>query len=132
MTRDDITALLTLLDGGGLIRAAPTSAGRQTQVTAWEIGLRGLNAADVRLAAETMLQTATSSRQFQVRPADVRAEVKRVRNERLAAVPDPLPDVDPDHTVAYQDRRRQMLDAIADGRPVPKMITPTTTARSDS
>jgi hypothetical protein len=132
MTDDEIDFVLALLEGAGLVRILD-GAKQRAQVMAWRMGLNGLNYRDVGQATERLIQAASSSRQFQVRPADVREEVKRIRNARLAAVPPPLPDVDPDHVAAYQGRRREQLGAIADGRPIPKMIShPTTTARSDS
>lgn len=46
-------------------------------------------------------------------PAHIVAGVRGIRAARLAAHPDPLPDVDPDDVVAYQDRRRALRSALA-------------------
>lgn len=46
-------------------------------------------------------------------PAHVVAGVRDLRRGRLAAHPDPLPDVDPDDVAAYQSRRRQLRAGVA-------------------
>jgi hypothetical protein len=46
-------------------------------------------------------------------PAHIVAGVRGIRAARLAAHPDPLPDVDPDDVEAYQARRRELRTALA-------------------
>lgn len=46
-------------------------------------------------------------------PAHVVAGVRDIRRARLAACPDPLPDVDPDDVAAFQAARRRLIRSLA-------------------
>ncbi len=61
-------------------------------------------------------------------PADVLAGVRRIRNARLAADPEQVPDADPDDVLAYQRALREQRHRVADGterhREVEKFLKP--------
>lgn len=65
-------------------------------------------------------------------PAHVRAGVKRLRAERMRAVPtsalEPA-DVDPDDIAEYQQARLRLVRAVADGKPVPADVAETLPTR---
>lgn len=82
-------------------------------IAAWHDLIGRLDFTD---ACEAVREHRRTSTEYLV-PAHVIAGVHRIRAARLAAVPDPLPDVDPDDVTAYQLRRRQMRAAIASPNP---------------
>lgn len=57
-------------------------------------------------------------------PAEIRAEVRRIRAERLRAVPSSAlepADVNPNEVEAYQAARLRLIRSIADGDPAPQV-----------
>jgi len=61
-------------------------------------------------------------------PADVLAGVRRIRNARLAEVPEEVPDADPEDVLAYQLALREQRHRVADGterqRPITEFVKP--------
>lgn len=79
-------------------------------VGAWHAAIGDLDLADARTALVDHYRT----RRERVMPADIRERVVDIRRARLAAVPDPVPDVDPDDP-AYFEQLRANRRAIAAG-----------------
>jgi len=64
-------------------------------------------------------------RQAFVAPSDIRAEVRRIRNGRIADVAEDVPDADPADVAAYLEALRQQRHRTADGeqpRPVVALV----------
>lgn len=76
----------------------------------WSVVLAGVRYEDAREAVVAIAQ-----RQAFIAPADVIAEVRRIRRNRLASADRMLPDVDPDDVPAWLAARRGQLAALADG-----------------
>jgi hypothetical protein len=89
----------------------------RSDVAAWHAVLGDLDAADVRAAVTEHYR---DSRDW-LMPADVRTRVKAIRKARLSAVPEGVPDADPDNPVAYIEALRQQRYRAAspDERPRP-------------
>ncbi len=69
--------------------------------------------------------TELAAKQPFVSPAEIRAEVRRIRRERdsdFGALPDPPNDIDPDDTAAYMRWLRETRRRIADGELEPKPL----------
>ncbi|WP_037673564.1 hypothetical protein [Streptomyces globisporus] len=87
-----------------------------TTTDAWHLLLADLDVADVR-AAVTRLGRQRSS----IAAADIRAEVRAIREERLARDPLPLPDSDPDDPRRYRAELLELVTAIASGQRVERV-----------
>lgn len=76
---------------------------------------------DLRLADCLEAAKALGKRQHFIDPADIRAEVRRLREKRIAdAGPVPIPDgLDPDDTTRYATWLLHARRRIADGEPPP-------------
>jgi hypothetical protein len=85
---------------------------------AWHDLLGDLDLADCRAAV-----TAVAKRQPFVAPAEIRAEVRRIRDDRLArtALPAPPPDA-ADEPGRYKEIIRANVKRIADARSVPRAL----------
>lgn len=81
----------------------------QATIAAWHDLIGALDFTDACEAVRTHRRTSTEY----LLPAHVIAGVRGIRAIRLAAHPDPLPDVDPDDVAAYQTRRRYLRAALA-------------------
>ena len=61
-------------------------------------------------------------------PADVINGVRRIREARLSAAPEQVPDADPDDVLAYQRALREQRHRVADGterqREVTELVKP--------
>lgn len=79
---------------------------------AWHAAIGDLDLADAR----TALIDHYRDRRDRVMPADIRERVVDLRRSRLAAVPDPVPDVDPDDPAYFTQLRANRL-AVASGHP---------------
>ncbi|WP_432127304.1 zinc finger domain-containing protein [Streptomyces sp. bgisy082] len=91
-----------------------------TTTDAWQLLLADLDVADVRAAV-----TRLGMRQPRIAASDIRAEVRTIREERLARNPLPLPDSDPDDPRRYRAELLELVTAIASGRRVrPTPATP--------
>jgi hypothetical protein len=89
------------------------------EARAWAKALTGLRLAD---CAEAIQNHYTNSTDW-LMPAHVRAEVKRIRAERVRSVPSSAlepADVDPNDIEAYQAARLELVRRIADGEPLPE------------
>jgi len=76
--------------------------------------------------------TAVAKRQPFVAPAEIRAEVRRIRDERLARTPVPAPPADvADQPGRYQMAIRAAVRRIADGLDLRKAIAPAPSSRPD-
>lgn len=76
----------------------------------WAVLLADVRYEDARQAIVVLLQ-----RQPFVAPADIVAEVRRIRAARLDRADHVLPDVDPDDVHAWLKARREGIAALADG-----------------
>ena len=104
MTRTETVALLRI------VRAVcPAQKFDEYTPDAWHELLDDLRLEDCRLAVKALGQ-----RQVFIAPAEIRAEVRRIRRERLDRTPLPVPppDLTPQQTLAWQ---RDTNRAIADG-----------------
>lgn len=93
----------------------------ETDVEAWHLTLGDLDYADVRDAIAEHYRTS----RVWLMPADIRERVHQARRTRLSAVPDPLPDADPDDPAAYIAALRAGRSRVADGgqhRPVAAIL----------
>lgn len=81
---------------------------------AWHLLLADLDVADVRAAV-----TRLGRQRSRIEAADIRAEVRAIREERLARNPLPLPDSDPDDPRRYRAELLELVTAIASGRRIP-------------
>lgn len=91
----------------------PQQAFDEYSADAWYELLSDLRAEDCTNAVRNLGQ-----RQVFIAPAEIRSEVRRIRSERLASTPDPIPpaDMTPAETIEWlRDTRR----AIADGTYTP-------------
>lgn len=92
---------------------------------AWHELLGDLAAPDCRDAAKNL-----GRRQTFISPAEIRTEVRRIRADRIRAVPatalEPV-DVDPDDVHAYKAAHRAIIRSVGDGNPPP--ATPQLPAR---
>ena len=77
---------------------------------------------DYAEACEAVREHRRNSTEYLV-PAHVVRGVRVARAARLTAVPDPLPDVDPDDVRAFQVARRRLRLAIASPDPLRREIT---------
>ncbi|MFE5909628.1 hypothetical protein ACFQ6B_11165 [Streptomyces wedmorensis] len=84
-----------------------------TTTDAWHLLLADLDVADVRAAV-----TRLGRQRSDIAAADIRAEVRAIREERLARNPLPLPDSDPDDPRRYRAELLDLVTAIASGRRV--------------
>lgn len=109
MTPAEAQALLTICAAFDNRKPDPDAA------QAWSLALAGLRFEDCR---DAIVKHYQESREW-IMPADVRAEVKRVRGGRVdhETVPIP-PGFDPDDTSAYQRLLAESRRAQADGREV--------------
>ncbi len=80
---------------------------------AWHPLLADLDAADVRTAV-----TRLGRERSRIAASDIRAEVRAIREERLARDPLPLPDSDPDDPGRYRAELLALVAEIASGRRV--------------
>ncbi|MER5740984.1 hypothetical protein ABT117_35695 [Streptomyces sp. NPDC002262] len=80
---------------------------------AWHPLLADLDAADARTAV-----TRLGRQRSRIAAADIRAEVRAIREDRLARHPLPLPDSDPDDPSRYRAELLALVTAIASGRRV--------------
>lgn len=103
MTRDQVIDLLTVIAVGDRRTVG------EADVILWGECVGDLEFGDARDAVVAHFRESTAW----LTPAHVRARVAEVRRLRLAAVPDPLPPVDPDSVGAYQASRRILRAAIA-------------------
>ena len=103
----------------GLIAVVDNRHVDAATIAAWHDLIHDLDFADACEAVRVHRRESTDY----LLPAHVRAGVRRIRAARLSAVPDPLPDVDPDDVPAYQLRRRQMRAVIASPEPLRREIT---------
>ncbi|MEU3605344.1 hypothetical protein AB0E83_07760 [Streptomyces sp. NPDC035033] len=87
-----------------------------TTTDAWHLLLADLDVADVRAAV-----TRLGRERSRVDAADIRAEVRAIREERLARNPLPLPDSDPDDPRRYRAELLELVTAIASGRRVERI-----------
>jgi hypothetical protein len=87
----------------------PQQAIDQYTPDAWSELLGDLRTQDCMAAVRNL-----GKRQVFIAPAEIRTEVRRIRNERLAATPDPIPphDLTPVQTIEWLRNTRK---AIADG-----------------
>lgn len=89
------------------------------EARAWAKALTGLRPAD---CAEAIQQHYTDSPEW-LMPAHVRTLVKRIRAERVRAVPSTAlepADVDPNDIEAYQRARLELIQRVADGEQLPE------------
>ncbi|GGR53718.1 zinc finger domain-containing protein [Streptomyces roseolus] len=84
-----------------------------TTTDAWHLLLADLDVADVRAAVIRL-----GRQRPDIAAADIRAEVRAIREERLARNPLPLPDSDPDDPRRYRAELLDLVTAIASGRRV--------------
>lgn len=84
-------------------------------VDAWTETLADITHADATQAVDTHYRRTRTP----ITPADVYAEVRRIRRDRLDhAGRTPQPPVDPDDVHTWLAARRAQLAAIADGQPI--------------
>jgi hypothetical protein len=84
-----------------------------TTTDAWHLLLADLDVADVKAAVIRL-----GRQRSDIAAADIRAEVRAIREERLARNPLPLPDSDPDDPRRYRAELLALVTAIASGRRV--------------
>ncbi|MFB7248391.1 hypothetical protein CW362_20255 [Streptomyces populi] len=84
-----------------------------TTTDAWHLLLADLDVADVRAAVIRL-----GRQRSDIAAADIRAEVRAIREERLARNPLPLPDSDPDDPRRYRAELLSLVSAIASGQRV--------------
>ncbi|MFD3534851.1 hypothetical protein [Streptomyces sp. NPDC058664] len=87
-----------------------------TTTDAWHLLLADLDVADVRAAV-----TRLGRQRSHIAAADIRAEVRAIREERLARNPLPLPDSDPDDPRRYRAELLELVTAIASGQRVQRI-----------
>ncbi|MFI8305042.1 hypothetical protein ACIF80_16590 [Streptomyces sp. NPDC085927] len=85
----------------------------ESTTDAWHLLLADLDVADTREAVIRLGRT-----QSHIDAADIRAEVRAIREERLARDPLPLPDTDPDDPHRYRAELLAIVTAIASGQRV--------------
>ncbi|MFC5959660.1 hypothetical protein ACFP51_36245 [Streptomyces pratens] len=85
----------------------------ETTTDAWHLLLADLDVADTREAVIRLGRV-----QSRIDAADIRAEVRAIREERLARDPLPLPDTDPDDPHRYRAELLAIVTAIASGQRV--------------
>lgn len=90
----------------------------ETTAKNWYALLADLDAVDAHAAVIRL-----GRRQRHIAAADIRAEVRAIREERLARDPLPLPDADPDDPHRYRAELLAIVTAIASGQRVKR--TPT-------
>ncbi|MCZ0982635.1 hypothetical protein O1L60_37170 [Streptomyces diastatochromogenes] len=90
-----------------------------TTTDAWHLLLADLDVADVRAAV-----TRLGRQRSRIAASEIRAEVRAIREERLARNPLPLPDSDPDDPRRYRAELLELVTAIASGRRTPGLRTP--------
>ncbi len=91
----------------------------EADVAAWHAALGHLEFDDVKTAIAGHYADTTDW----LMPAHVATRVKALRRNRLAAVPDPLPDADPGDTRAYIAALREGRHRIASGDERPRPVT---------
>ncbi|AJF63857.1 hypothetical protein SVTN_04860 [Streptomyces vietnamensis] len=85
----------------------------ETTTDAWHLLLADLDVADTREAVIRL-----GRRQSHIDPADIRTEVRAIREERLARDPLPLPYADPDDPRRYRAELLAIVTALASGQRV--------------
>lgn len=90
----------------------------EADVEAWHLVLADLAFDDVKRAIAEHYAT----RREWLMPADIRDRAKTYRRDRLHAVPDPIPDADPDDVPAYLAALREGRHRLADGDARPRDI----------
>lgn len=108
MNRDETRALLFLAAAMESRGWAPT----HIDVDAWTLVLADLQHFDD--ARDAIIAHYRQS-PHRVTPSEVIAGVKRLRADRLARIPDPPPDADPDDPAAYRQALRDGRVRVADG-----------------
>jgi len=108
MIKSEAVVLISYLNRAGIVLAV------EDQAVVWADALPDVSFGDAQMAARAIVRDRGGADRW-VTPGDVRAAVRRLRLERLALCPDPLPAVDPDDVAAYQAERRRLLNAIASG-----------------
>ncbi|MFD7409558.1 hypothetical protein ACFV7R_44710 [Streptomyces sp. NPDC059866] len=98
----------------------PSTHPEETTAQAWHLLLADLDATDAWTAVIRL-----GRQRHHIAAADIRAEVRAIRNERLARAPLPLPDTDPDDPRRYRAELLAIVDAIASGRRIDRApVTP--------
>lgn len=94
----------------------------ESDVLAWHEAIGDLDFADVKSAIVGHYRDSTEW----LMPATIRTRVKGLRATRLAAVPDPIPDADPNDPPAYiralREQRHQIADPTTRPRPVAQLV----------
>lgn len=111
MTPTEATALCRL------VRAAcPAQKFDEYTPDTWAVLLDDVGYGEAEAAVKALAR-----KQPFIAPAEIRAEVKRVRSSRLATVAaiQPPPGLDPDDELSYRRWLQSTRKAIADGQPVP-------------
>lgn len=105
MTRDEMAALL------GLMAARDGRTVGRIEVEAWHEDAGQWDFATARVAVARHYQR---SRDF-LRPADLLAAIREIRNDRIDRTEMPVPNANPDDPAAYAAEYRALRLAIADG-----------------
>jgi hypothetical protein len=102
----ETTALLALVS-----QIMPAQKIDEFTPDAWTLVLEDVTFDDARQAV-----VAVAKRAPFVAPAEIIAEVKRMRRDRLDASPEAIPDADPDDEAAYRRALREGRMKVAEGR----------------
>lgn len=106
MNLSETTALLALVS-----QIMPAQKIDEFTPDAWTLVLEDVTFDDARQAV-----VAVAKRAPFVAPAEIIAEVKRMRRDRLDASPEAIPDADPDDEAAYRRALREGRMKVAEGR----------------
>jgi hypothetical protein len=114
MTGDEVGKLLGLMALADNRKPPKDEEGRKAMITFWLSMVGDLAYAD---AAQAVQEHYQESRDW-IMPADIRQRVRRIRDARLKAVPEPVPPPELlEDADAYRKWLRKETKRIADGKP---------------
>jgi hypothetical protein len=105
MNTDEADRLVKYLKAAGVLSVDTGT------VAAWAMSLDDIRFTDAEVAAVTLVKRSHG----RVAIADIRDEVRRIRDQRLADTEIPVPNADPSDVPAYNAELRRIYTAIADG-----------------
>ena len=115
MNAQEAASLVGYLNRAGLLQAL------EGQAAVWCDLLDDVDFVDARAAARDLAMVRSGADRW-LTPGDIRVGVRRIRADRLARTPDPLPDADPSDPAAYIAALRAGRTMVADPTTRPRPI----------